>query len=497
MSSWHSQVRTQQFDGRVSSNARVTATQEPRVEEPPLSRNNVGRNVLPTPLASTWDSPRHEVDEHSGYRENPEPVSRDETEAGGELQLPKHPSSSAMRTASGSQLPPPGKSIDHQVPLKGRTSALPEPRNKAPPKKTPISQPIARNGLDPSYEFSDEEICVEPMAKPLPPRSEEVLIAAPQRAAQTPTTTSTKIPPTTLHPITKPSVPTPASKPSPKKPAAQLSVKTSIATPANQQKSMLQRILNDDYDELSLGADDFVFMFSRPRTDARRSSKVRVKQEDSAETPQVASSVPARKRKLSMFRAGSDDELCVVGPSPPSQHPLSTVSKPDIKIEEDDAGLPLPLPTKSKVSTMRVSDIQAEASSSQSKTQPRPKSNNQAATTSTPLLDLTPSQSKLIHPNDDREILDSAAGSSPPDQGSSPTHPRNRTRAQREAAGTSSPLIGLLTPVRRKRWPGDPLKGEQVTVVIKTPGGTLRRCGEHGFECGRSFCFRCGERRSG
>jgi len=41
MSSWDGQVRTQQFDGRVSSNARVTASQEPRVEEPPLSRNNV------------------------------------------------------------------------------------------------------------------------------------------------------------------------------------------------------------------------------------------------------------------------------------------------------------------------------------------------------------------------------------------------------------------------------------------------------------------------
>jgi hypothetical protein len=203
--------------------------------------------------------------------------------------------------------------------------------------------------------------------------------------------------------------------------------------------------------------------------------------------------MPTRKRKLSMFRAGSEDELCVLGPSPPQQ-PQSSISKPQIKIEEDDIALPLPQPINPKVGTKRISDVRGEPTSSQLKPPARLKSNLPATTISTPLLDLTPSRSK---PNDGQEILDSAAESSPPDQASSPTHTYNRTRGQREAAGTSSPLIGLLTPTRRKRWSGDPLKGEQVSVVVKTPGGTLRRCGEDGFECGRSFCFRCDETGSG
>jgi hypothetical protein len=497
-SSWADQV-PMNLDDMLAPAVSVTPTsREPLTQGPALSRNNVGPNVLPTPLASTWDSPRHEVGGHSAYRETPKSIPGGEPDAGRELQLSKHPSSSAMPTASGSQLPPPRKSINSQRSLdKGQTSSLPEQRNEAPSNKTSVSQPIPRNGLDHSYEFSDEEIGIEPIPKALPPRSKEVSIAAPQPTTQDLPTTSARVPPAVLEPMAKSSPPTPATKPPPNKSVAQSNTKTSIATPANQRKSMLQHVLDDDYDELSLGADDFVFMFSRPRNDALPSSNVLVKQEDSAETPQVVSSVPARKRKLSMLRAGSDDELCAIGPSPPSQHPRFTISKPDIKTEEDDTDLPPLLPTKSKVGEMRVRDAQTESSSSKSKHQARQKSSIQSATRSTPLLDLAPSGNKPNHPNDGREIFDSAAESSPPNRGSSPSHPRHVTRVQNDAAGTSSPLTGLLTPLQRKRWPGNPTKGEQVTVVVKTPGGTLRRCGDGAFKCGRSFCFRCGESGSG
>jgi hypothetical protein len=288
------------------------------------------------------------------------------------------------------------------------------------------------------------------------------------------TKSSTKVPPAIVHQIAKPS----------------------NKTPANQRKSRLQHI-ESDYDELSLGADDFVFMFSQPRSEVQISSTVQIKEEDTTDTPQKISSVPARKRKLSTFRAGSDDELCVIGPSPPSLPSLSTISKPKIKVEGDDVVLSQPQPTKAKARTRKSSDKHPEASaSSQPKPQGRQTSKSQPSSTNTPLLALTPSRNKASNPNE-MEILDSAAESSPPELVSSPNHSRNRTRAQREAAGSSSPLIGLLTPVRRKHWSGDPLKGEQVTVVVKTPGGTLRRCGEDGFECGRSFCFRCRERREG
>ncbi|KAE9368822.1 hypothetical protein N431DRAFT_64758 [Stipitochalara longipes BDJ] len=500
MSNWAGHAPTQHFNGPVFAKARTPPVRESLLEGSPLSRSISGRDVLPTPLASIWDSPRHEGHGLSAPHDNPQSVSRNTREVETESSLPKPKVSRAIRTASGSQLPPlyklanPPSSLD-----KGRTSSLPEPRNKALSNNAPSSQLLPRNTLDPSYEFSDEEASTEPAVTQTMPKSNMAPSTASQPAANisptqtTSTEPSTKSAPAPAQPVTKAVLPTPATK-SAKKSVAPQMTKSLIATPANKRKSTLQRVLDDDYDELSLGADDFVFMFSRPRTDARPTSNVRVKQEDSTETPQFISSVPARKRKLSMFRAGSDDELCVIGPSPP--HPLSTVSKPDVKVEEDDAALPLPLPAKPKLGTIRVSDIQAEASSSQPNSYAQQRSNNQSATTSTPLLNLTPSQSKPSHPNDSREILDSAAESSSPNQASSPTHPRKRTRGQREA-GTSSPLVGPLTPVKRKRWSGDPLKGEEVTVVVKTPGGSLRRCGEDRFECGRSFCFRCGEKSTG
>jgi hypothetical protein len=460
------QVLTHQVNELVPTIAPTPVFRETFVEGPPLSRTSVSRNIVPTLLASTFDSPRQEEHVPSSHHEKPQSTSGVPPESGAVLQLPKHTSSSAMRTASGSQLPLPRKSAKPQSSSdKWRTSSLPEPRNMAPPKKAPISQSFSRNAVDPSYEFSDE-FGIEPVARSLDLMSKKAPNGLPAPATQTSTTTSpTEIRPATDHPITK----------------------KSVATPANRRKSMLERVLVEDYDELSLGADDFVFMFSRQRTDVLPSSLVQVKQEDSTDTPQMVASVPARKRKLSMFRAGSDDELCVLGPSPPQQ-PQSTISKPAIKIEDDGGTLPIPQPAKPKAGAKRVSIIQAETSSSQPKSQGG-RVNTYAIRTSTPLLDLTPSRSQA-NTLDPREIRDSAAESSPPDQASSPTHPRRRTRGQREA-GTSSPLIGLLTPVRRKRWSGDPLKGEQVTVVVKTPGGTLRRCGEDAFECGRSFCFRC------
>jgi hypothetical protein len=503
MSNWAGHIPAQHSNGLVSPKAQTPPIREPLLEGPLLSRNTTGRDVLPTPLASNWDSPRREGHRLTVPHDDPQRMFRTTPEVETELSRPKTTSPSAMRTSSGSQLPPIHKLASPSGLLdKGMMSSLPEPRNKTLSSKASTSQNLPRNTLDPSYEFSDEEVGMEPIAPQMYPKSNLASSIASQPAADfVPPQNivpepSTKAAPAPAKSAARVALPTPASK-SAKKPVAPQMPRSSIATPANKRKSTLQRVLDDDYDELSLGADDFVFMFSRPRTDARPISNVRVKQEDSAETLQLTSSVPARKRKLSMFRSGSDDELCVIGPSPP--HPFSTVSKPTIKVEEVDTALPplpLPLPAQSKANTMRVSDIQAEASTSQSNHQDQQKRNDPSATRSTPLLDLTPSRTRPSQPNDGREILDSAAESSSPNQLSSPTHPRKRTRGQREA-GTSSPLIGLLTPVRRKGRPGNPLEGEPVTVVVKTPGGALRRCGEGGFECGRSFCFRCGEKGTG
>jgi hypothetical protein len=501
MSSWTGQVPGEQLNGVPTAKPRTPAFREPLVQGPALSKDVTGRGVLPTPIASTWDSPGHVADGQFKRNESLHLISSDEPEASTEVQPSRHPSSSATRTASGSKQSPNRTSNPQGFLDKRRTISLAEPRNKASSTRKSVSQVFSRNTVDPSYEFSDEEVGIEPITKQLPPKSEAASSTASQPAANAlATNTSTKMPPATAQLVTKPSLVAPAAKASTKVQSATVQpiANPSTETPANRRKSLLQRVLESDYDELSLGADDFAFMFSQPRTDSRASSKVQVKEENATDTPQNISSVPARKRKLSMFRAGSDDELCVIGPSPPLHQPLPTVSNHQIKVEVDDATLPLHQPIKTKARARKVSDIYPEASSSsQPKPQARRISKNQPTSRNTPLLDLTPSRSKASNPNG-REILDSAAEeSSPPEQVSSPNHPRNRTRAQREAAGTSSPLVGLLTPVRRKRWSGDLLEGEEVTVVVKTPGGTLRRCGEDGFECGRSFCFRCGERREG
>jgi len=91
----------------------------------------------------------------------------------------------------------------------------------------------------------------------------------------------------------------------------------------------------------------------------------------------------------------------------------------------------------------------------------------------------------MIIPSEREEIGDSAAeDSSPPE------------RKHQPEVESNSRLNELLTPVKKNRWTGDPLDHSNVTIMVKTPGGTLRRCGEDAFRCGRSFCFRCGARNA-
>jgi len=239
----------------------------------------------------------------------------------------------------------------------------------------------------------------------------------------------------------------------------------------------------DDLDELSLGLDDFVLMSSQPRTNPRPSTVVRVKQEDATEGPRTAPIASSKKRKLSMFQANDEeDELRIISSSRPGP---SSVSRPQIKTEADENAPPLSNTIASKRKDARPDPLST----------PRNKGKKKVNRINTPLLDLTPSRSANVNPNGTGEIVDSEAPSS------SPTHPKTSSgneedgaRHQKEVAETDSLLIGLLTPVRKQHWTGDPLQGEKVTIVIKTPGGTLRRCGEDDFSCGRSFCFRCGSK---
>lgn len=90
--------------------------------------------------------------------------------------------------------------------------------------------------------------------------------------------------------------------------------------------------------------------------------------------------------------------------------------------------------------------------------------------TSTPLLDLTPSWRKEkrgfeIRDSDDED---------------------------------SSPLTGVLrlTAVVRPKTPVMDRAWDQAAIVLRTPGGTFRKCGEDGFRCRKGFCFACGVEES-
>jgi hypothetical protein len=376
------------------------------------------------------------------------------------------------------------------------------------PSKTSTSKPaqvqesFLRNTVDPAYEFSDEELGIEPTTKEAPPQS-SISTPSSSNPALPKQHTLPPIPDKVIQATANPPIAPLASKTSsittksstmlsddarsrnPK--ISQLQAKLSTVTPTANRKpprAIPSRVFDaDDLDELSLGLDDFVLMSSQSRTNPRPSTVVRVKQEDATEGPRTAPVASTKKRKLSMFQADNDeDELGIISSS---RLAPSSVSNPRIKTEADENNPPLYNTTVSKRNDPRPDPS----------TTPRNKGKKKANRISTPFLDLTPNRRTIFNPSDTREIVDSEAPSS------SPTHIKTSSeneedgvRDQKQVAGTDSLLIGLLTPVRKQRLTGDPLQGEKVTIVIKTPGGTLRRCGEDDFSCGRSFCFRCGSK---
>ncbi|CZR55463.1 uncharacterized protein PAC_05351 [Phialocephala subalpina] len=340
--------------------------------------------------------------------------------------------------------------------------------------------PIRRNTIDPTYEFSDEEVQPRPVSKAPPRKLGQISVPKPAAAVPSmgPPSSAPKRARIAKTPITM------YSKKQPRVVKSAPAPKLSFTTPAAQ-KAIRQSILRmaldaEDFDELSLNKEDVVLIFSQPRTKPLSKLHTIVKQEDVMNTPRPVSSAANRKRAFSTFQErSSPDELAEEQLSPSSK--AAATAKPQIKVEED-VSLPAHPPTlpnhKQDKGKQRADPLPS------SHMTPSISGRQIPIRTNTPLLNLTPSAPK--------EIRDSAGEeSSPalPNQNSPPQ--RARTRRQRAADSSSSPLTNLLTPTRKKTT-NDFLMAEQVTVVVKTPGGTFRRCGEDGFSCGRSFCFRCG-----
>jgi len=269
--------------------------------------------------------------------------------------------------------------------------------------------------------------------------------------------------------------PTTASlMPPPRKPQ-KLAGQPRPATPSRKPKSQKSATSNvfdmNDADELSLGSEGFVLLSARART-ARPSVElpIHIKREDTVDIPETRPSVGARKRKLQDFQECDElDELVADEPNY-SVSKLGPSSKaPKIKVEDavpEAVKIPalfkpatmkrqIGRPKKSSLANSVLADFPSVPAGPSTTTK-------EFVRTSTPLLDLTPNNT------------------------------RSRAPRQVEIAGSdqdsSSPLAALETPVRNKHLAG----AEGPVIVVKTPGGSFRRCGEDGFACKKTFCFRCG-----
>ena len=290
-------------------------------------------------------------------------------------------------------------------------------------------------------------------------------------------------------------------------------------------KSMLQDITHsEEIDELSLGPDDFVFLYSRPRMGAPVSLPSRLKCE-----PQDATKIPAyipshpRKRKLSASSStGELDELAAEEPGTNflqlGQARVKNKEGNDLSIHANELPFPQRKIAKVRKRRSKIFDIEKTekpaASFSQQRV-PSPESlqakfQDQEVVTSKPQKVVTPVPEPVPDPADPIETQTPSEGKQPKGKRTEKSihldKPHTMTPVHKPQKA-STPLLKLITPPSKQRVNKNLLKpkGKAQGVDIKTPGGTLRtfgmvntpggtvrRCGIDGFKCGRSFCFKCG-----
>lgn len=362
----------------------------------------------------------------------------------------------------------------------------------------------ARNIVDPSYDFSDEEeFAPRPAAKQLLETTKSVVVAPTQptepsaskvakratRATDNPQIATPNIPSAKLIGLSTAKKPEQATKRTQATKASILSVvQASLVIPIVKSKAQKPLASGDstaeDYDELSLGADGFILLASRPRKNPQAipGSDIRVKREENV---QESSELPTRKRRFSTYEGVDDiDELNAGGP----QDGVMLGAQSHIKKEQEDAlRLDRPILKPKKVQCKRK-NREVKTSQAAGHSTPPAKNKQKLARVGTPLIDLVrnnDSSSTTVPKNG----LDTTIPSTS-EPGSSPTARPTRTRNQKSNTN-GSPLLGLLTPSRKLAVAGT-IKQEDDETLFKTPGGTLRRCGEDGLSCGKPFCFTCG-----
>jgi hypothetical protein len=386
--------------------------------------------------------------------------------------------SAAANSRSPKSRPPPSPSIpDSQSSQEAVHSSPPPPlpRYSNSSRDIRITTHLARNTVDPSYEFSDEEMVLD-----------SVVMRPPSLSTVRPTETP--------------------------RPASGLRAMTP-ALKKKLQKSLCKTLDSEDFDELSLGRDDFVLISSPSKSACRAppSSQNRIKLEP-IDTPQGVLPATVRKRKVGMVQDNDElDELAAQAPLVFSQLGSFSKSQPQIK-----AGVSKSTATnapKADVTDLghqgfetkqdykvRVNGTDLHPSSQLASTpttqSTRNRNRRKDTVPSTRLLNLTSDRNKQTKSREMKGVNESAPetsiSSSSSRLGSSPS--ARRTKSQDEAASLDTPLVDATLPAQKNVLSE---REEEVAVLVKTPGGTLRRCGEDGFSCRRSFCFRCSNWRGG
>ncbi|KAF4625269.1 hypothetical protein G7Y89_g12903 [Cudoniella acicularis] len=255
----------------------------------------------------------------------------------------------------------------------------------------------------------------------------------------------------------------------------------------------------EEIDELSLLSDGFVMLSSRQRTTKTPFNlPMRIKREETADVPSNASVAPPRKRKLETFQMTDEIDELMADEFAISLPHSGRLSERDSKIKTEDTEPVAAPPLFNHRRLPRYKKPKAKKTYGRSRTiadnscLPNGSSTSQKrdpgfVRTGTPLLDLTPSRTRDERANGLGEIADSGTETSSPLAAASSQIVKPRAENHKR----SSQLDGLLTPTRKKPSSGKQGKEGGPAIVVKTPGGTLRKCGEGGFACRKSFCFRC------
>ncbi|KAK2625463.1 hypothetical protein QTJ16_004775 [Diplocarpon rosae] len=349
-------------------------------------------------------------------------------------------------------------------------------------KHSPVVQTLTRKKVDAAYDFSDEETAaltplivapIQPVAEPTPRNS--IKTHATTSVGNTSVGAKSGVKLLGKLPIITPKTSTVIRRRDETGMKIRKKVKPPLATPAA--KTRYRRAHSEGIDELSMGVEDFIMLSAQTMTNPLPNLQMGIKHEEAADSPWR--SVPAaRKRKLDAYQGNETNDLDSAAASRDISStkgaPRTSTIHPTIKTETSEILQPVThlMLSKRRGRTPKPKPTGLGKASS-SRTPPVPNlSLPMTIRTSTPLLDLTPVRNRRANAERVKEIGDSDAEGSP-DLDS----PSERLKHLPQNGGGN--------------WNSNLLKAEGVAVLVKTPGGTMRRCGVEDFECGRSFCFRC------